>query len=147
MFKMIARNSLAVVLGIVIGSVVNMGIINVGSFIVPLPAGADVSTMENLRESMKLFTPLNFLVPFAAHALGTLVGAFVAAKLASSYPMRFAIGIGCFFLLGGVTAVLMVGAPVWFNVTDLLLAYLPMGYLGGFWAGGSRTTTAHTAVA
>ncbi len=147
MFKLIARNVLAVVLGIVIGSVVNMGIINVGSAVVPLPDGADVSTMEKLRESMKLFKPINFLVPFAAHALGTLVGAFVAAKLASGDPMRFAIGISCFFLLGGVTAVLMAGAPLWFNVTDLLLAYVPMGYLGGFLAGGSRATSVEAAVA
>ncbi|MDH3628717.1 MAG: hypothetical protein OEV00_15230 [Acidobacteriota bacterium] len=133
----IVRNILAVIAGFIVGSLVNMGLVNIGPSIVPLPEGADVSTMETLRESMKLFTPVNFIFPFLAHALGTLVGAFVAAKLAVSHKMKFAIGIGVFFLLGGITAISMIGGPPWFNVTDLVLAYIPMGYLGGILAGGA----------
>lgn len=138
----IARNVLAVISGVVVGSLVNMGLINIGPFVVPLPEGADVSTMENLRDSMKMFTPVNFLFPFLAHALGTLSGAFIAAKVAASRPMAFAIGIGVFFLIGGAMMVGMLGGPMWFNVTDLLLAYIPMAFLGGFLAGGKRSQTA-----
>jgi hypothetical protein len=138
----IAKNVLAAVSGVVVGSAVNIGLINVGPFVVPLPEGADVSTMENLRDSMKLFTPGNFLFPFLGHALGTLCGAFVAAKVAASYPLAFAIGIGGFFLIGGATMVITIGGPLWFNVADLLLAYLPMGYLGGVLAGSKKPATA-----
>jgi hypothetical protein len=138
----IARNVLAVISGIVVGSLVNMGIITIGPYVVPLPDGADVSTMEGLRESMKLFTPVNFLVPFLAHALGTLSGAFVAAKVAASRPVTFAIGVSVFFLIGGVTMVILVGGPMWYNVTDLLLAYIPMGYLGGILGRGRQPHTA-----
>ena len=138
----IARNILAAICGFVVGSVVNIGLVNIGPFVVPLPEGADVSTMESLRDSMKLFTPVNFIFPFLAHALGTLTGAFVAAKLAASHPMKFAIGIGVAFLLGGATAVSMLGGPMWFNVSDLLLAYIPMGFLGGILAGGKRPQNA-----
>ena len=70
-------------------------------------------------------------MPFLAHALGTLVGAFIAAKIAVSHKMRFALGLGVFFLLGGIAAVFMLPAPMWYNVTDLVLAYIPMAYLGG----------------
>ena len=38
--------------------------------------------------------------------------------------------IGGFFLLGGIAAVRMFGGPLWFQLGDLLLAYLPMAYLG-----------------
>lgn len=138
----IARNILAIVVGFVIGSVVNLGLVNLGMSAVPLPEGADVSTMEGLRESMKMFTPVNFIFPFLAHALGTLTGAFVAAKLAASHQMKFAIGIGVFFLLGGITMVVMCGGPVWFIASDLLLAYIPMGFLGGLLAGRTRPKTA-----
>jgi len=138
----IARNVLAVISGVVIGSLINMGLINIGPFVVPLPDGADVSTMEGLRESMKLFTPVNFFFPFLAHTLGTLAGAFVAAKVAVSHHMKLAIGIGVFFLLGGAMMVSMLGGPMWFNLTDLLLAYIPMAILGGFLAGGKRSPTA-----
>ena len=137
----IAKNILAVVAGFVVGGLVNIGLINIGMSVVPLPEGADDSTMEGLRESMKLFTPANFIFPFLAHALGTLTGAFVAAKLAASHHMKFAIGIGVFFLIGGITMVFMCGCPVWFIASDLLLAYIPMGFLGGILAGGKKSPT------
>ena len=138
----IVRNILAVISGFVVGSLVNMGLINIGPSVVPLPEGADVSTMENLSEGMKLFTPMNFIFPFLAHAIGTLSGAFIAAKLAATHHMKFAICIGVLFLIGGVTAASMLGGPVWFNVSDLLLAYIPMGFLGGILARGKRPQTA-----
>ncbi len=138
----IVKNVLAVISGIVVGSLINMGLINIGPLVVSLPEGADISTMENLRDSMYLFTPVNFLFPFLAHALGTLSGAFVTAKVAASHQVKLAIGIGAFFLMGGVTMVSMLGGPMWFNVFDLLLAYIPMGYLGWFLAHGKRPQTA-----
>ncbi len=139
--KTIAKNVLIVIVGFIAGSVVNLGLINIGMAVVPLPEGAEVITMEDVRESMKLFTPVNFIFPFLAHALGTLSGAFVAAKLASKHQMKFAIGIGVLFLLGGLTMVFMCGGPVWFIASDLLLAYIPMGYLGGTLASGKKPQT------
>lgn len=139
--KTTLKNILAVLAGIVVGSIVNMGLVNMGPAIVPIPEGADVSTMEALRESMKLFTPANFLFPFLGHALGTLAGAFVAAKLAASHSVKLGLGIGLFFLMGGIAAVIMLGGPWWFQAADLLLAYLPMAYLGASLAGATRSRT------
>jgi hypothetical protein len=135
----IARNILALLAGLVVGSAVNMGLVHVGTSVVPLPEGTDVSTMEGLRESMKVFTPVNFLFPFLAHALGTLAGALVAAKFAVSHHMKFALGIGVCFLIGGITMVVQCGGPAWFIGSDLLLAYIPMGLLGGILAGGNKS--------
>lgn len=134
----IVKNVLVVLAGIVTGSIVNMALVNVGPHIVPLPEGADISTMEGLRDSMVLFSPINFLFPFLAHALGTLVGAFTVAKLVSNHKMRYALGIGVFFLLGGIAAVYQLGGPSWFILTDILLAYIPMAYLGGKLAGADK---------
>lgn len=138
----IAKNALAVIIGFVVGSGLNLGLVNIGPSIIPLPEGADVSTMEGLRESMHLFTPVNFVFPFLAHALGTLAGAFVAAKVAVSHQMKIALSIGVLFLIGGVTAAFMLGGPVWFILSDLVLAYIPMGILGGVLAGGNRNQSA-----
>ena len=46
-----------------------------------------------------------------------------------------------FFLLSGVAAVSMLKGPLWFNVADLLLAYVPMSLFGAPLAGrlGSKT--------
>ena len=130
----VARNSTAVIIGFVAGSLVNIALVNIGPSVIPLPAGADVSTMESLRDSMSLFTPANFLVPFLAHALGTLTGAFIAAKVGVSHEMKLAIGVGVLFLMGGIAAISMLGGPLWFNVSDLLLAYIPMAFLGAILA-------------
>ena len=134
----IAKNVFAVVIGFIVGGAVNMGLVSLGMALVPPPEGYDVSTMEGLSAAMKEFTPINFLFPFLAHALGTLVGAFVAAKLAASHQMKFAVGIGAFFLLGGITMVALCGGPTWFIAADLLLAYIPMGWLGGVLGGGRK---------
>lgn len=80
---------------------------------------------------MHLFEPRHFLFPFLAHAIGTLAGAVVAGLIAASYKMKFALGIGVFFLIGGIANVFMLPAPAWFVVADLALAYIPMGWLGG----------------
>lgn len=130
----ILRNILAVIGGVVIGSVVNMLIIKFsGTFIAP-PEGVDTTTAEGLKEGIHLFETKHFLMPFLAHALGTLIGAYLAALIAATHRMKFAYAIGCVFLLGGIGAVLMIPAPLWYNVTDLLLAYIPMAWLGGRWA-------------
>jgi len=128
--NMIIRNILAVIAGIILGSVVNMSLITVSGYVIPPPDGVDTSSMEGLREAMFLFEPKHFLMPFLAHALGTLVGAFLTAKLAGSRKMLLALVIGGVFLIGGTINVFLLPAPLWFNVTDLVLAYIPMAYLG-----------------
>ncbi len=131
----ILRNILAVIAGIFIGSLVNMGIIMISGSIIPAPDGADVTTMEGLKATMHLFEPKHFIFPFLSHALGTLVGAFLAARFTANNHMRFAWAIGGFFLIGGITSVYMLPSPLWYTVVDLVGAYLPMGYFGGKLAG------------
>ena len=125
------KNIIAVVVGIVVGSIVNMAIISISGSIIPPPEGADVTTMEGLKNSMHLFEPKNFVFPFLAHALGTIVGAFLVAKIAASHKMKFAYAIGFFFLLGGITNVFLLPSPIWFTLLDLIGAYLPMAFIGG----------------
>ena len=137
----IVRNILAVLAGIVVGSIVNMALVTIGPMIVPLPEGADVSSMDAMRESMPLFTPANYLFPFLAHALGTLTGAFLAAKLGASHRMKLALGIGFLFLLGGIAAATMLGGPAWFVAADLILAYIPMALVGGKLAGAGKQSS------
>lgn len=136
----ILRNILAVIAGIVVGMVVNMGLITISGSIIAPPEGVDPTNMDSLKESMHLFEPQHFIMPFLAHALGTLAGAFVAAVIAFSHKMKFAIGIGVFFLLGGIANVMMLPSPVWYTVLDLVGAYIPMGMLGGRW-GMDRSKT------
>ncbi len=127
----ILKNIVAVIGGVIVGMVVNMGLVSISGSIIPPPEGVDPSNMESLKENMHLFQPKHFIMPFLAHALGTLAGAFVAAFVAVGSKMKFALGIGVFFLIGGIAAVSMLPAPIWFNILDLVGAYLPMAWIGG----------------
>ena len=75
--------------------------------------------------------PKHFIMPFLAHALGTFVGAFVAAIIAISNKINLALAIGVLFLTGGISMVFMLPSPTWFTLLDLIGAYLPMAYLCG----------------
>lgn len=131
----VVRNILAVIAGIIAGGVLNMCIILVSGSVIPPPEGADLKTMEGLKAAMPLMEPKHFLMPFLAHALGSLVGAFVAAKIGASHGMKLALGVGAWFLLGGITNIILLPSPLWFTIADLAGAYFPMAYIGGKLAG------------
>jgi len=126
----ILRNILAIVAGIILGSIVNMAIIMLSSSIIPPPDGVNPSDMESLKASMHLFEPKHFLMPFMAHAFGTLAGAFVAGLIAINHRLKISLVIGFFFILGGIINILLLPSPFWFTITDLTLAYIPMAWLG-----------------
>ncbi|MDZ4829042.1 MAG: hypothetical protein SGJ09_02445 [Phycisphaerae bacterium] len=128
----VLRVLLAVVVGLVVGSVVNMALIMVSGKVIAPPPGADVTTVEGLKASLHLFEPRHFIFPFLAHALGTVVGACVAALLAPRKSAVAAYIVGGLFLLGGIANVVMLPAPAWFSTTDLLFAYIPAAWLGLF---------------
>ena len=72
------------VLAIIARSAVNMGLVMAGAQIIPPPAGVDVTDVESIKSHLHLFEFRHFVVPFLAHAVGTLVGAYVAAIIAAS---------------------------------------------------------------
>lgn len=124
------RNLLAIFLGVLIGATVNMALISISPMLIPAPAGVDVTNAESLSLGIDLFEPKHFIMPFLAHAIGTLAGAVVAYLIAASHKNRFAYLIAVFFLCGGIAASYMIPAPIWFITLDLFMAYLPMAWLG-----------------
>ena len=124
------RNILIIVGGFIIGNIVNMSIILISDYLIPWPGAIDPANMDSLKENLHLLEPKHFIFPFLAHALGTLVAAYVATKYVTSKSIWIGIGMGLVFLGFGYYATTIIPAPQWFNITDLLLAYLPMGWLG-----------------
>jgi hypothetical protein len=125
------RNILGIVVGLVLGSVVNMAFVTVSASVVAPPPGADMTTVEGLTAAMPRLQAKHFLFPFLAHALGTLVASLVAVLIAVSHRMKIALGIGGLFLVGGIAASMMIPAPAWFIALDLVVAYIPMAWIGG----------------
>lgn len=132
------RNLTALIVGVAASMVVNMSIIIAGSAVIPPPPGIDVSNPDSLAANIHRFTPAHFAVPFLAHAVGTLAGAFVAHVVAASRRWTFAWVVGLVGLAGGIAASRMIPAPMWFVALDLLAAYLPMAWIGGTLASKAR---------
>lgn len=128
--KDIPRILAAVTLGLIVGAAVNMGLVVLGSSLVPPPAGVDVTSEDGLRRSMHLLSARHFVFPFVAHAAGSLVGALVAAKITPPKAKLWALLVGVFFFAGGLQMATSLPAPRWFVAMDLTLAYLPAAWLG-----------------
>lgn len=126
----VIKNIIAVILGWLGGSIINMGLIQIGQTIYPIE-GIDVNDMYALAEVMPTLGNKYFIFPFFAHALGTLVGATIAGLIAANHKMKFAMVIGGLFLLGGIMVNYMLPGPQWFTIVDIVIAYIPMAWLGG----------------
>ena len=57
------------------------------------------------------------------------------AKIAGFGKIKYALFVGAFFLIGGIAMTQVIAAPGWFVALDLIMAYLPMAWLGGRLAG------------
>ena len=136
----ILKNVLAVIGGWFGGSIVNSGLVQLGLKIMPID-GLDPENLESYAEIFPTLGAKYFLFPFLAHALGTFIGALIAARLAADpNKMTMAFIVGGLFLLGGLAVNYMIPGPMWFTIADLILAYIPMAWLGGTLATRSRSS-------
>ncbi len=124
------RNVLAVVAAFVAGALVNMALVSVGPHVVPPPPGADLTNPAGIKAALPHLRPAHFVFPFLAHAANAFVGALVAHLLAATRRDAFAWGLGGLTFVGGVAAAFLIPAPGWFVALDLVVAYLPMAWLG-----------------
>ena len=123
-------NSIVIfILALFTGMGVNMGMLFLGSWLIPIPQGLDTSTREGLRDALPLLEARHFLFPFLAHAMGTLTGAFLVTGYAKTDTFRYSMLIAGLFFLGGLSTIVGMPSPVWFSITDLVLAYFPMAWV------------------
>lgn len=130
------RKIIAVVIGIVVGSVFNMAVVTSSHAVFPLPAGVDPNDFEEFKahvEAHGLPTGALILV-IIAHAGGSFVSGFVCGLIARRPWHAAAIGLGLLWTCGGAAMLFMLPAPAWFAVADIAL-YIPAAVLGVRWGG------------
>jgi len=101
----ILRNILALVIGAALGMALNGWLIGISNSLIPLPEDVNPSNLKSIQTHIHLYSLKHFVMPFWAHALGTFVSAFVAAKIWIGDPMIPGYIFGLFFLIGGITMV------------------------------------------
>jgi ABC-type sugar transport system permease subunit len=130
----ITRTLIAIIVGLFIGSAVNISFVKLGGLVIPLPNDLDASKMEDLKAVFSSLDWVYFIFPFLAHALGTLSGGIIALLISEDHKKFSSFTIAIFFLAGGVAMNLfMLPSPIIFTIVDLGLAYIPMALLANRW--------------
>lgn len=131
------RNILAVVLGLVVGSAVNMGLITLSNTLYPLPPNVDPNDFEAFTAHVNAngLATGALLIVLAAHAGGSFASGVVCGLIANRAWYAAAVGMGLLWLCGGVMMLMMLSSPLWFAVADLAL-YVPAAILGVRIGGG-----------
>jgi hypothetical protein len=126
-------NILSVLVGVLIGAIVNMAILMMSSAVIAPPKGVAMTSDAGINAAMPLLEPKHFLMPFLAHAIGTFVAVYLATRFSKTKAIRIPIIIASIYLIGGIMEVMNLNAPLWFNVVDLALAYFPMAFIAFKW--------------
>jgi hypothetical protein len=123
----LVRHVLAVLAGAVVCVGLNGLFLGVMMNAIGTPDGFDANTPSTYH----LLEARHYLSPFVAHAVPSLIGGAIAALLAATRKMTCALVVGVLHLLGGIAAAFIIPAPAWFTALDLIVAYLPMAWIGG----------------
>tara|TARA_B000000460_G_C21264498_1_gene284759 strand:- start:110 stop:502 length:393 start_codon:yes stop_codon:yes gene_type:complete len=121
--KKILTNIGIIILGIIIGMILNMGLIILGGII--FTPTENIEPMNAINWDLKYF-----IFPFLAHSVGTLSGSFLVSKLSRNSNIIFPLIVGLYFLSGGIYMVTILPAPMWFVFLDLIVCYIPMSLIG-----------------
>lgn len=124
------RNIGAVILGLFVGAMVNMGVIMINMMVLfPMPEGMDPNSawdMENYIDSLPVAA---FLIVMLAHLGQAGVGGWVAARIARTRPRTLAMIVATFTLIGGIANAVRMPSPTWTWIEMPL--YLVVGWIAG----------------
>jgi hypothetical protein len=130
-FINVLKRTIVILLSIFIGAQVNGAFLTLGTNLIPPPEGFNLNSMEGLKAAVPFLEAKHYLFPFLAHAIGTLISAVLISRFLKSQQFVFSMMAGILFLMAGVAMVIMLpGTPIWFILVDLIVAYIPMAYLG-----------------
>ena len=125
------RKILAVVFGIVAGSAFNMAIVAASHAVYPLPEGIDPNDFDAFKAHVEAHgMPTGALIMvLVAHAGGSFVSGLVCGLIVMRAWYGAAVGLGVLWTCGGLAMLMMLPAPIWFAVADIVL-YIPAALLG-----------------
>jgi hypothetical protein len=100
-------------LGMVVGMIANMTLVQINLSLYPAPEGMDMNDMAAWKEFAASLPPEAFLIPIAAHLAQAFLGAWVAARIAPAHVMGIALTIGALSMAGGIMNLVNLSPPAW----------------------------------
>ncbi len=135
----ILKNVLASLAGLVVMMAINVVLVMLLGSMIPPPEGVDIKDIDSINDNLHRYSTFQLVMPFIAHAGGTLAGCVAATKIASSHKLLIVMILAAVHLAGGYMMISMLSnSPMWFNMLDLGLAYFPMAFLAYKLFGGNK---------
>ncbi|MFP4469186.1 MAG: hypothetical protein ACLFPE_00800 [Bacteroidales bacterium] len=138
----ILRHILAVIAGLVTGSIIIYLIQIIGHQIFPPPAGVDPTDPESLHMYSESISAGALWMVILAYAAGAFTGGFVAALIAPKTARIVALVTGGIFTVFGIINLMLIPHPVWFIFVSLSV-YLPFAFLGYLTASSIKSRNKH----
>ncbi|WBV61223.1 hypothetical protein PFY12_03660 [Chryseobacterium camelliae] len=113
------KRILAVIGGIVAGSLTVAAVEMLGHYLYPLPAGMKSDDMEAMKEYIPNAPFMALFFVIIAYALAALVVGFVSTKIANDGKNKYAIIGGVIFVIITIINLAMLPTPVWFWVLGI----------------------------
>lgn len=130
MAKKILLGILGVVVGLLVGGLFNMALVQLNVALHAPPEGLDWKDPAQVEAFAGSLPALGFLIVLLAHAGQAFLGAVVGTLVSGRRSLVVAWVVGALTLLGCVINLLAIPSPLWFAVLDVLLP-LPAAWLGG----------------
>ena len=107
------RLIVAIVAGILVGSIFNGAVSALNLMLYPLPDGVNWVDVEAVEHYLANLPVMAYVIILIAHVGQSFVGSLVAAIIGKSFEMYVAIVIGTFSLIGGITNMMSLPLPAW----------------------------------
>lgn len=124
------RRLLAVIGGILLGSLVIMIIEMLIHQMYPLPEGIDKGDKETMKQFVASLPTGALMGVLLAWASGAFTGGWFAAKVSQVSPMYHSLIVGMGLMVMAIMNMIAIPHPGWFWVPGLLI-HLPIAWLGG----------------
>jgi len=123
------RNLLAVIAGIIAGSICIWAVETVSHLMYPFPKGLKPNDMESFKNYVENLPFFGKFMVIIGYALGAVVSGFVATKISRSGKPNAAIICGAIFTIFTIYNMSVLPTPIWFWVLGILVWILVLaGY-------------------
>ncbi len=124
------RNVLAIVGGVLIGTVVIFVVQSISHQIYPVASDIDYNDKEAMRSFVAGLPVGALLMVIASYVCGSFVAGMISAWVGRGARVRHALVAGVLLLLAGIMNLVSIPHPLWFSVVTVLV-FIPAAWAGG----------------
>ncbi|MDR6458713.1 uncharacterized protein YacL [Chryseobacterium vietnamense] len=115
------RRILAVLAGLIVGSICITVVEKIGHALYPPPAEAAAGDMEALKEYVDQAPFMALFFVIIAYALAAIVSGFTASKISNNGKSTSAVICGVIFLLMTIYMMISLPSPIWFWILGIFV--------------------------